>query len=104
MTYEEHAWDAYVAANEAFAQRIAAEYQEGDMVWIHDYHLLLVPQMLRRMVPDAHIGLFVHAPFPSSEIFRCLPRECTDARCDKMRTYCGRADAPLRELQSAARS
>ncbi|CEH19125.1 related to trehalose-6-phosphate phosphatase [Ceraceosorus bombacis] len=74
MTYDEHAWDAYVAANEAFAKRIAEEYKAGDMVWIHDYHLLLVPQMLRRMVPDAHIGLFVHAPFPSSEIFRCLPQ------------------------------
>ncbi|PWN38014.1 uncharacterized protein FA14DRAFT_109657, partial [Meira miltonrushii] len=67
-------WDAYVAANEAYAKRIAEQYRPGDLVWVHDYHLLLVPQMLRKLVPDAHIGLFVHAPFPSSEIFRCLPR------------------------------
>jgi trehalose 6-phosphate synthase/phosphatase len=42
------------------------------LVFINDYHLLLVPEMLREMIPDAPIGLFLHAPFPSSEIFRCL--------------------------------
>lgn len=68
------AWDAYYEANRAFAQRIAQEYQPGDMVIVHDYHLLLVPKMLRHLCPDAHITLFVHAPFPSSEVFRCLPR------------------------------
>lgn len=72
--WETFTWDAYVAANEAYAKRIAEQYKPGDLVWIHDYHLLLVPQMLRKLVPDAHIGLFVHAPFPSSEIFRCLPQ------------------------------
>ncbi len=72
--WEDYSWDAYYAANEAFAERIAKEYKQGDMVWIHDYHLLLVPLMLRKLVPDAIIGLFVHAPFPSSEVFRCLPK------------------------------
>ena len=72
--WEDFSWEAYVAANEAYAKRIAEQYQDGDLVWIHDYHLLLVPQMLRRLIPDAHIGLFIHAPFPSSEIFRCLPQ------------------------------
>lgn len=72
--WEDYSWEAYFAANAAFAERIAAEYRPGDVVWVHDYHLLLVPAMLRKLVPDAHIGLFVHAPFPSSEIFRCLPR------------------------------
>lgn len=66
-------WQAYVQANEAYARRVAEVYQKGDLVWIHDYHLLLVPGILRRLVPDALIGLFVHTPFPSSEIFRCLP-------------------------------
>lgn len=42
-------------------------------VWVHDYHLLLVPGMVREQLPKARIGLFIHAPFPSSEIFRCLP-------------------------------
>ena len=41
---------------------------------MHDYHLLLVPRQLRNLSPDAHIGLFIHTPFPSSEVFRCLPR------------------------------
>ncbi|GAC75168.1 trehalose-6-phosphate synthase component TPS1 and related subunits [Moesziomyces antarcticus T-34] len=72
--WEEYSWDAYYAANEAFAKRIAQEYKPGDLVWVHDYHLLLVPHMLRKLVPDAMVGLFVHAPFPSSEVFRCLPK------------------------------
>ncbi|KAK0560985.1 hypothetical protein OC844_003460 [Tilletia horrida] len=67
-------WAYYHAANLAFARRIAEQYQPGDMVWVHDYHLLLVPLMLRKLIPDAAIGLFVHAPFPSSEVFRCLPK------------------------------
>ncbi|KAJ7342536.1 trehalose-6-phosphate phosphatase [Mycena albidolilacea] len=65
---------SYAAANSAFADAVAREYREGDLVWIHDYHLLLVPKLLRAQVPDAVIGLFVHTPFPSSEVFRCLPR------------------------------
>ncbi|CAO1629570.1 unnamed protein product [Parajaminaea phylloscopi] len=72
--WEDYSWEAYHAANVAFAQKIASEYRPGDLVWIHDYHLLLVPALLRQLVPSAHIGLFVHAPFPSSEIFRCLPK------------------------------
>ncbi|KAJ7766289.1 trehalose-6-phosphate phosphatase [Mycena olivaceomarginata] len=65
---------SYAAANSAFADAVAREYREGDLVWIHDYHLLLVPKLLRAQVPDAVVGLFVHTPFPSSEVFRCLPR------------------------------
>ncbi|KAF8343102.1 trehalose-6-phosphate phosphatase [Cantharellus anzutake] len=67
-------WKAYVKANEAYAKKVAEVYQAGDLVWIHDYHCLLVPKMLRALVPDAYIGLFVHTPFPSSEVFRCLPK------------------------------
>ncbi|QRV76505.1 glycosyltransferase family 20 protein [Ceratobasidium sp. AG-Ba] len=67
-------FSAYRKANQAFADAILAELRPGDLVWIHDYHLLLLPRMLRHGAPDAHIGLFVHTPFPSSEVFRCLPR------------------------------
>ncbi|KAJ6470470.1 glycosyltransferase family 20-domain-containing protein [Mycena sanguinolenta] len=56
------------------ASAIASVYRPGGLVWVHDYHLLLVPKLLRALVPDAVIGLFVHTPFPSSEVFRCLPR------------------------------
>ncbi|KAJ7640663.1 trehalose-6-phosphate phosphatase [Mycena polygramma] len=73
-TSQDAHYDAYAKANAAFAQRIAEVYKPGDLVWVHDYHLLLVPKLLRELVPDAVIGLFVHTPFPSSEVFRCLPR------------------------------
>ncbi|KAF9495147.1 glycosyltransferase family 20 protein [Pleurotus eryngii] len=64
----------YVQANELFAQTVEKLYQPGDLIWVHDYHLLLAPKMIRDRLPDATIGLFVHTPFPSSEVFRCLPR------------------------------
>jgi trehalose-6-phosphate synthase len=54
-------------------------YRPGDLIWVHDYHLLLVPKLLRLLVPDVYVGLFVHTPWPSSEVFRCLPRMCTTA-------------------------
>ncbi|CAG8462940.1 9200_t:CDS:2 [Racocetra fulgida] len=77
--YEENQnWIQYRAVNQAFADKIKEIYRPNDLVWIHDYHLLLIPRMLRDLLPDAAIGLFIHAPFPSSEIFRCLPRNnCT---------------------------
>ncbi|KAG6897969.1 hypothetical protein C0993_007209 [Termitomyces sp. T159_Od127] len=64
----------YESANAAFARKIAQVYQPGDLIWVHDYHLLLVPRLVREAIPDVVLGLFVHTPFPSSEIFRCLPR------------------------------
>ncbi|KAI0659880.1 trehalose 6-phosphate phosphatase [Cubamyces menziesii] len=67
-------WAPYAAVNAAFARRVAEVYRPGDLIWIHDYHLLLVPSLLRQTLPDAAVGLFVHTPFPSSEVFRCLPR------------------------------
>ncbi len=66
-------WDAYVEANELFAEVVAQQYQPGDLVWVHDYQLLLVPGLLRRKLPDARIGFFLHIPFPSEELFRTLP-------------------------------
>ncbi|KAJ7701179.1 glycosyltransferase family 20 protein [Mycena rosella] len=73
-TAQDAHYTAYAAANAAFAARIAAVYTPGDLIWVHDYHLLLLPALLRALCPDAVIGLFVHTPFPSSEVFRCLPR------------------------------
>ena len=93
---EKQYWEDYVAVNRQFAEVIASQYRAGDIskflgkkagfhfdnvlltivsiliVFLNDYHLLLVPEMLREMIPDAPIGLFLHATFPSSEIFRCL--------------------------------
>ncbi|CAG8604108.1 9636_t:CDS:10 [Cetraspora pellucida] len=71
---ENQNWEQYRAVNQAFTDKIKEIHRPNDLVWIHDYHLLLVPRMLRDSLPDAAIGLFIHAPFPSSEIFRCLPQ------------------------------
>ncbi|KAJ5110768.1 Trehalose-phosphatase [Penicillium argentinense] len=67
-------WADYTRLNQLFADRIAAEYQEGDVVWIHDYHLFLLPSLLRQRVPNIYIGFFLHSPFPSSEFVRCLAK------------------------------
>ena len=66
-------WDAYVDVNERFADIVARHYQAGDLIWVHDYQLLLLPDLLRKRLPDARIGFFLHIPFPSEELFRTLP-------------------------------
>ncbi|KAF9883187.1 hypothetical protein FE257_003874 [Aspergillus nanangensis] len=74
--YEDHSWIYYVKTNQAFAERIVRNWKRGDSIWVQDYHLLLVPAMLRKLLPDAQIGFFLHIAFPSSEVFRCLaPRK-----------------------------
>lgn len=74
--YEDHSWVYYVKLNQVFAERIARNWRRGDTVWVQDYHLLLVPAMLRKLLPDAQIGFFLHVAFPSSEVFRCIaPRK-----------------------------
>ncbi|KAL9108400.1 MAG: hypothetical protein Q9227_006861 [Pyrenula ochraceoflavens] len=67
-------WEDYKNMNERFAQRIIEIYKPGDVIWIHDYHLMLLPNLLRQHLPNAYIGYFLHIPFPSSEFLRCLPR------------------------------
>jgi len=66
-------WDAYRGANETFADTVASVHRTGDMIWVHDYQLMLLPALLRERIPDARIGFFLHIPFPSSEVFRILP-------------------------------
>ncbi|KAA8623055.1 Glycosyltransferase family 20 protein [Pyrenophora tritici-repentis] len=68
----DHSWVFYVKVNQAFADKVVKNYKRGDVIWIHDYHLCLVPQMIRQKLPDAQIGFFLHTAFPSSEVFRCL--------------------------------
>ncbi|KAI9728949.1 MAG: hypothetical protein M1828_000034 [Chrysothrix sp. TS-e1954] len=70
--YEDHSWIYYVKVNEAFAAKVVQNYKHGDVIWIHDYHLLLVPALIRKSLPDARIGFFLHTAFPSSEVFRVL--------------------------------
>jgi trehalose 6-phosphate synthase/phosphatase len=66
-------WEAYREVNQLFAQAVAKAWRPGDTVWVHDYHLMILPAMLRDKVPEARIGFFLHTPFPSAEIFRILP-------------------------------
>jgi trehalose 6-phosphate synthase/phosphatase len=72
-TYNRRQWDSYINVNETFCSEIVKSARPDDIIWIHDYHLLLLPQLLRRRLPDATIGFFLHIPFPSSEVFRILP-------------------------------
>ncbi|CAN0541911.1 unnamed protein product, partial [Ectocarpus sp. 12 AP-2014] len=64
---ESQLWLAYKAANQSFADTIQDVYRDGDLIWVHDYHLTMLPQMLRNVLPSAKIGFFLHLPFPSSE-------------------------------------
>jgi trehalose 6-phosphate synthase len=66
-------WWPYVDVNLRFAKAAAASARAGDLVWVHDYHLQLVPRMLRQMRPDVRIGFFLHIPFPPEELFAWLP-------------------------------
>ena len=65
-------WADYYRMNQLFAERIMKIYRPGDIIWIHDYHLLLLPSLLRHHLPNAYIGFYLHVPFPSSEFLRCL--------------------------------
>ncbi|KAG7192205.1 Trehalose-6-P synthase/phosphatase complex synthase subunit [Scheffersomyces spartinae] len=77
MNFDENAWAAYIEANRLFASEVAEQVADNDMVWVHDYHLMLLPQMLREEIgkskKNVRIGFFLHTPFPSSEIYRILP-------------------------------
>ena len=74
VEYDAANWEDYLSVNRAFADAVAGAAKPGDTIWIHDYHLMLVPAMLRRRLPAAEIGFFLHIPFPSNEVFRLLPQ------------------------------
>lgn len=71
--YNNNLWNVYNRVNKSFCNIIMRVVEPGDVVWIHDYHLMLLPQMLRKRCPDLTIGFFLHIPFPSFEVFRLLP-------------------------------
>ncbi|WP_143960533.1 bifunctional alpha,alpha-trehalose-phosphate synthase (UDP-forming)/trehalose-phosphatase [Litoribacter populi] len=73
IAFDDELWEVYKMVNDRYCQAILKKAQPGDTVWIHDYHLLLLPQMLKDQLPDLKIGFFQHIPFPSYEIFRVLP-------------------------------
>lgn len=71
--YETSYWNVYRRVNEKFRDRILDIAEAEDEIWVHDYHLMLLPGLLRKALPGAAVGFFLHIPFPSSEIFRLLP-------------------------------
>jgi trehalose 6-phosphate synthase/phosphatase len=73
MVYEEEYWEAYKNVNAIFCEAIMKYAKKDDVIWIHDYQLMLLPSMIREELPNASIGFFQHIPFPSYEIFRILP-------------------------------
>ena len=71
--YDEGLWQTYKRVNERYCDALLAVIRPDDVVWIHDYHLMLLPRLLKERRPSLHIGFFLHIPFPSYEIFRLLP-------------------------------
>jgi trehalose 6-phosphate synthase/phosphatase len=71
--YREEYWQQYKKVNEIYCDALIEVLRGDEVVWIHDYHLMLLPSLLRSRAPGAHIGFFLHIPFPSFEVFRLLP-------------------------------
>ncbi|MFP4083097.1 MAG: bifunctional alpha,alpha-trehalose-phosphate synthase (UDP-forming)/trehalose-phosphatase [Candidatus Aminicenantes bacterium] len=71
--FEQSEWKAYKRINQKFLQKIYELASPKDIFWIHDYHLMLLPALVRKSFPESSIGFFLHIPFPSSEVFRILP-------------------------------
>lgn len=72
-SYRKSFWEAYKRVNRSFCHAVVRVAQPDDMIWVHDYQLMLLPGLIRRELPDAAIGFFLHIPFPSFEVFRLLP-------------------------------
>ena len=72
-SYTQEYYEHYVRVNQTFSEALQEVVRPGDLVWIHDYHLMLLPRLLRERVPNVGIGFFLHIPFPDYEIFRLLP-------------------------------
>ena len=73
VQYDDNDWETYKRVNQIYADAIIEAASDEDMIWVHDYQLMLVPQMVKEQKPDMKIGFFLHIPFPSFEIFRILP-------------------------------
>jgi trehalose 6-phosphate synthase/phosphatase len=71
--YDRSMWNAYKKVNRMYAEQVLRHLEPGDTLWIHDYHLMLLPELIRRSTQDVKIGFFLHIPFPSFEIFRLMP-------------------------------
>lgn len=73
VVYNEQLWEAYLQVNQKFCNEVLKHVDPGDTLWIHDYQLLMLPELIRQKRPEVSIGFFLHIPFPSYEMFRTLP-------------------------------
>lgn len=71
--YDSKFWETYKKVNNTFCKKVLEIAKSDDLIWVHDYHLMLLPELLRKKLPEASIGFFLHIPFPSFELFRTLP-------------------------------
>jgi len=76
--YEEDYWQEYKQVNRTFAEALLPVLRPDDLVWVHDYQLMLLPRLIRERFPEIPIGFFLHIPFPSYEVFRLLPKTWRD--------------------------
>ena len=74
LPLEIQGWEMYEEVNQRFAEAVAEVYEDGDMVWVNDYHLMLAPAQIRKLVPRARVGFFLHIPVPHTDMFRVLPQ------------------------------
>ncbi len=73
IQYEYKYWESYREVNRLFCEEAVKFFKPGDVVWVHDYQLMLLPAMLREKIEGLSIGFFLHIPFPAYELFRVLP-------------------------------
>ncbi len=73
VIYDDSFWKTYMSVNREFAKAVLKVADKDDIIWVHDYQLMLLPMMLRKKLPDNPIGFFLHIPFPAFEVFRTLP-------------------------------
>ncbi len=71
--YDNSLWESYRRVNSIYLEKVRETAGPEDTIWIHDYQLMLLPELIREKFPDARIGFFLHIPFPSFEVFRLLP-------------------------------
>jgi trehalose 6-phosphate synthase/phosphatase len=74
LRYEPEWWAHYQKVNQTFADKVLEIAKDGDLVWVHDYQLMLLPAILRAQAPKLRIGFFLHTPFPAPQVFRFHPR------------------------------
>ncbi len=75
VEFRKEYFDSYKKVNQQFAEKIFSIIKDDDVLWIHDYQLMLLPQLIRKQKPNATIGFFLHIPFPSYELLRLLPAD-----------------------------